>query len=120
MSSATQAVLQRHLQSAGESVDAVMADYLEESVLITPDATHRGLAEIRSFFTELCEGGTKGFLGTFKMKRVEVTGELAYIVWEAKPWFSFATDTMLVRDGKIVLQTFAGHTLAATKAVERS
>ena len=107
---ATQAVLQRHLQSAGESVDAVMADYLEESVLITPDTTHRGLAEIRSFFTELCEGGTKGFLGTFKMKRVEVTGELAYIVWEAKPWFSFATDTILVRDGKIVLQTFAAHT----------
>ena len=41
MPSATQAVLQRHLQSAGESVDAVMADYLEESILITPDATYR-------------------------------------------------------------------------------
>ena len=110
MSNATQAVLQRHLQSAGKGVDAVMADYLEESILITPDATHRGLAQIRSFFTELCEGGTKGFTGTFKMKRMEITGELAYIVWDAQPWFSFATDTMLVRDGKIVLQTFAAHT----------
>jgi hypothetical protein len=110
MSNATHAVLQRHLQSAGVGVDAIMADYLEESILITPDATHRGLAEIRSFFVELCEGGTKGFLGTFKMKRVEVSGELAYIVWEAKPWFAFATDTMLVRDGKIVRQTFAAHT----------
>jgi hypothetical protein len=107
MPNVTQAVLQAHLQSARVGVDAVMADYLETSILITPDATHRGLAEIRSFFTELLEGGSQGFLGTFKMKRVEVTGELAYIVWEAQPWFSFATDTMLVRDGKIVLQTFA-------------
>jgi hypothetical protein len=106
----TQAVLQRHLQAAGESVDAVMADYLEESILITPTATHRGLAEIRLFFTELLEGGTKGFLGAFKMKRQEVTGDLGYIVWEARPWFSFATDTLLVRDGKIMLQTFSGHT----------
>lgn len=112
MPNATQAVLQRHLQSAGESVDAVMADYLDESVLITHDATYRGLAQIRSFFTELLEGGTRGFLGTFKMKREEVTGELAYIVWEAKPWFPFATDTLLIHDGKILLQTFAAHTSA--------
>ena len=106
----TQAVLQRHLQSAGQSVDAVMADYIDESVLITHEATYRGLAQIRSFFTELLEGGSKGFLGTFEMKRLEVVGELAFILWEAKPWFSFATDTLLVRDGKILLQTFAAHT----------
>jgi hypothetical protein len=112
MPNTTQAVLQRHLQSAGESVDAVMADYAEESVLITPGATHRGLAQIRSFFTELLEGGTKGFLGAFEMKRQEVAGELAYIVWEAKPWFLLATDTLLIRDGKIVLQTFAAYTTA--------
>jgi hypothetical protein len=110
MPNTTQAVLQRHLQAAGESVDAVMADYLEVSILITPGATHRGLAEIRAFFTELLEGDTKGFLGTFKMTRMEVVGELAYIVWEAEPWFSFATDTILVRDGKIMFQTFAAHT----------
>lgn len=109
MPSPTQAVLQRHLRSVGESVDAVMADYLEESILITPGATHRGLAAIRSFFTEILERRTKGFLGTFKMKREEVVGELCYIVWEAQPWFCFATDTILVRDGKIVLQTFAAY-----------
>ena len=110
----TQAVLQHHLQSAGESVDAVMADYLEESILIAPEATYRGTAEIRSFFIELLEGSTRGFLNTFKMKRLEVIGELAYMVWEAKPWFPFATDTILVREGKIVLQTFAAHTARET------
>ena len=118
---ATQAVLQRHLQSAGESVDAVMADYIDESVLITHDATYRGLAQIRSFFTELLEGGTKGFLGAFEMKRQEVAGGVAFILWEAKPWFLFATDTLLIRDGKIVFQTFAAHRAADEAAiVERS
>lgn len=113
MSNTTQDVLQRHLQAAGQSVDAVMADYVEESVLMTAEATHRGRVEIRAFFTELLEGGSKGFLGAFRMIRQEISGELAYIVWEARPWFPFATDTIVVRDGKIVAQTFASASRSA-------
>lgn len=107
MTNQTEAFLQRHLQAAGQSVDAVMADYVDESVLITHNATHRGPAEIRQFFTALLEGPTKGFLNAFKMHRQDVSGELAFIAWEAKPWFPFATDTFVVRNGKIVMQTFA-------------
>lgn len=107
MTHPTEAVLNKHLEAAATSVDAVMADYADESVLITPTATYKGRTEIRAFFTELLEGATKGFLGAFRMKRQEINGELAYILWEAKPWFQFATDTLLIRDGKIVLQTFA-------------
>ena len=51
MPNQTVAVLQRHLQAASEGVDAVMVDYVDESVLITHEATHRGRAEIRQFFT---------------------------------------------------------------------
>ena len=112
MPNETEAVLQRHLMAAGQGVDAVMADYVDESVLVTPQATHRGRAEIRRFFTELLEGASKGFIGALEMKRLEVTGELAYIVWEARPWFAFATDTFVIRDGKILLQTFAGQATA--------
>jgi ketosteroid isomerase-like protein len=107
MPNQTEAVLQRHLQAAGEGVDAVMEDYVDESVVITHEATHRGRVEIRRFFTELLEGGSKGFINAFKMNRQEVAGEVAYILWEAKPWFPFATDTLVVRNGKILLQTFA-------------
>ena len=88
-------------------VNAVMADYVDESVLITHKPTHRRPAEIRQFFTALLEGPTKGFLNAFKMKRQDISGELAFIAWEAKPWFPFATDTFVVRNGKIVMQTFA-------------
>lgn len=93
MQTPTETVLSQHLQAASQSVEAVMAHYVEESVLITQDATYRGRAEIGRFFAELL-----------------ISGELAFIVWEAKPWFVFATDTMVIRDGKILFQTFAALT----------
>ncbi len=113
MQNQTETVLNEHLQAAGAGVEAVMAHYVDDSVLITHDATYRGRAEIRRFFSELLGSANQGFLNAFKLKRQEVSGELAYIVWEAQPWFSFATDTLLVRDGKIVFQTFAAQTASS-------
>jgi len=46
------------------------------------------------------------------MKCQEVHGDVAYIVWEAEtPRFSIlmGTDTFVVRNGKIAVQTFAAH-----------
>ena len=106
----TQATLDHHLQAIGEGIDALMQDYTEDSVLITPDATHRGLADIRGFFTAFMEGLPAGMMDSFKLNRTEVAGEVAYIIWEAKPWFPLGTDTFVVRDGKIVYQTFAAYT----------
>ena len=57
----TGAVLQNHLRGARVGVDAVMDDYTEQSVLMTHDATYRGLAEIRKFFTTLFRDLPKGF-----------------------------------------------------------
>jgi hypothetical protein len=102
----TEAVLRKHLRSATVGVDAVMDDYTEQSVLITHDATYRGLAEIRRFFTGLFDALPAGFFETMKMTREETIGEVAYILWERKPIISQATDTFVVRDGKILFQTF--------------
>ena len=105
----TQATLEHHLQSFGEGVDAIMQDFSKDSVVITPDATYRGLAEVRAFFTAAVEGEPAGIWEAFTVKRKEVAGELAYILWEAKPWIPFGTDTFVVRDGKIVFQTVAAY-----------
>lgn len=102
----TEAVLQNHLRAATTGVDAVMQDYTDESVLITHDATYRGLAEIRGFFNGLFEELPAGFFESLKMIRQEIVREVAYIVWERRPQISQATDTFIVRDGKIVFQTF--------------
>ena len=107
MPNQTAAMLQSHLQNASAGVDAVMKDYTDASVLITHAATFRGLAEIREFFTSILDGPSRGFIKALKMHRQEVAGEVAFIAWEAKPWFQFATDTFVFRNGKILFQTFA-------------
>ena len=102
----TEAVLRNHLRSARSGVDAVMDDYTDRSVLVTDQATYRGRAEIRQFFTALFESLPSGFFDTMRMRREEVTGDFAYIVWDREPIISRATDTFVVRDGKILFQTF--------------
>lgn len=109
MSTPTEAVLQNHLQAARHGVEAILQDYTDHSVLMTHDATYRGLAEIRQFFTTLLKGLPEGFFDAFTMKRQEVVGEVAYIHWETKPWFPLATDTFVVRNGKILFQTFTAY-----------
>ena len=108
--SSTQATLDHHLQAFAEGVDAILQDFREDSVVITPDATYRGLAEIRGFLTAFVEALPAGIWDSFKVNRSEVAGEVAYLLWEAKPWFPLGTDTFVVRDGKIVYQTFAAYT----------
>ena len=109
MSTSTQAVLEHHLQAFGEGLEAIMADYTDDSVVITPDATYRGLAEIRGFFTAFVEALPEGIWEAFTLKRQEVVGEVAYILWEANPWFPLGTDTFVVREDKIAFQTFAAY-----------
>jgi hypothetical protein len=112
MSISTESILQNHLLAAKQGVDALLQDYTDESVLITHAATYRGLSEIRQFFTALLDEVPKGFFDSLKMNRREVVGEVAYILWERKPWFALATDTFVVRNGKILFQTFAGYPAA--------
>jgi hypothetical protein len=102
----TEAVLRNHLRAATVGVDAVMQDYTDRSVLITQTATYRGFAEIRRFFTALFDELPAAFFEGLKMNRQEIIGEMAYILWERKPIVSQATDTFVIRDGKILFQTF--------------
>ncbi|MDP6228558.1 MAG: hypothetical protein QF714_12790 [Dehalococcoidia bacterium] len=51
-----------------------MEDYTDDSVLFTPDATVRGLGELRSFFTEFVKLLTPDFLANFKMEKQKGEG----------------------------------------------
>ncbi|MFD3408840.1 nuclear transport factor 2 family protein [Aquirufa sp. HETE-83D] len=108
----TLAVFQHHSKALGENnLDEIMADYTEESVVITPDGTFSGLAEIRKAFVELVKAfPTKG--STFNVIKTAVKNDLFYIVWSAKTpvvEFNYATDTFIIQGGKILRQTFAGN-----------
>lgn len=102
MPATTQQILEHHLKSFGEGdLDGILEDYTEESVLFTSDGILRGPGEMRSlfeaFFAEFAKPGA-----SFEMKTQIVDGETADNVYE------LATDTFVIRDGKIVTQTLAG------------
>ncbi|HEY0475944.1 MAG TPA: nuclear transport factor 2 family protein [Kofleriaceae bacterium] len=106
----TEATLRNHLHAFfHKNIDGVVADYAEEAVLIVQRGPLHGIAEIRTFFARFVENMPAGFLDAFKLRRQEVVGEMGYIVWDAGPWVQFATDTFVVRDGKIRSQTFAAY-----------
>ena len=45
-------------------------------------------------------------LAAIALVHQDIHGEVAYIVWKADGFVKLATDTFMIRDGKIVTQTF--------------
>jgi hypothetical protein len=107
----TKEVLDHHWQAfIRNELEPVMADYTEESVLITPDRTYKGLKEIRGNF-EAAFVKFPAKQTAFTLSKSVVDGGVAYILWQAKtPTFhlTYATDTFVIKDGKIISQTYAG------------
>ena len=105
-------LLTHHLSSfQANDLDALMSDYTDESVLITADATYEGRDGIRGFFTALIPQFPTGST-RLELDKMTVVEDLLFIVWRAStPTLKVAlgTDTLLVRQGKIHRQTFAGH-----------
>jgi hypothetical protein len=105
----TEVVLNRHLQSFGScDLDGTLADYADDAKLFSPFGLvkREGLADMfKSLFAEWGKPGT-----TFDLKYKEVDGDIGFIVWSAETpdnSYEFATDTFVIREGKIVSQTFA-------------
>jgi hypothetical protein len=107
----TQTVLDHHWQTFRDNdLEGVMADYSEESILITPDKTFRGLDEIRQNFVNAFAAFPRDST-QMTLQQSEVVGDVGYIIWSAAtPGFtlSFGTDTFIIRGGKIIRQTYAG------------
>lgn len=109
-SRSTEETVSRHLKSFfRKNIDGIVEDYAEDAVLIVPGGPARGRAAIRALFTTFIEKLPAGFMDAFAMREQRFADDLGYIVWDVAPWVSFATDTFVVRDGKIVLQTFASN-----------
>ena len=103
----TQETLERHLQAFAKGPDAIMRDYTESSVLFTPQARLTGLDSIRAFFAQFLAESPPELLAAMTLVHQDVAGEIAYIIWKAEPFIPLATDTFVIRDGKILVQTFA-------------
>ena len=103
----TEATLAHHHEAMSQGVDAVLSDYTEDSVLFTPDGPVRGLAGLRAFFEAFTSNLPPGMMEAYQVVRQDVDGEVAYLLAKAEPFAPLVTDTFVVRNGKIVVQTFA-------------
>jgi ketosteroid isomerase-like protein len=106
----TREILDHHLKCAGEgNLQGILSDYAEDAVLFTPDGPLKGIGEIERLFQAMfSEFGKPG--AAFDMKHLSVDGDHAYIVWTAETAdnvYEVGTDTFVVREGKIVAQSFA-------------
>jgi ketosteroid isomerase-like protein len=107
----TEAVLGHHLQCLGAGdLEGVLADFAPDSVLCSPSGILRGPAAMRGLFQGFIDEFAKPG-ATFNLQQQSIEGEIAFITWTAETadnTYEFGTDTFVVRDGKILVQTFAG------------
>jgi ketosteroid isomerase-like protein len=105
----TREVFDHHFQAfQDQDMDEIMADYAEDSLVVTADGTFRGLDEI----SELFAGFFEEFSGQYfvEPQEVVVDGDVAFFTWVAdspQNFYEFGTDTFVVIDDVIRYQTVA-------------
>jgi ketosteroid isomerase-like protein len=107
----TKDVLDHHLKCFNEGdLEGILSDYAQRAVLFTPDGPLRGADAIRPLFQAMVAEFAKPG-ASFSMKQQFVEGDYAYILWTAETAdnvYEVGTDTFVVRDGKIMAQSFTG------------
>jgi ketosteroid isomerase-like protein len=107
----TKDVLDHHLKSFSEGdLAGILSDYAPGAVMFTQNGPLKGPEAMRPLFQALIvEFGKPG--ARFSLKRQSVEGDYAYLLWTAETAdnvYEMATDTFVVRDGKIAAQSFTG------------
>lgn len=108
---ATKDVIDHHLKCFGErDLEGVLSDYAPDAVFFTANGLLRGVGEIRPLFQAMIAEFEKPG-AAFHMKQQFIKDDHAYILWNAETAdniYELGTDTFVVRNGKIVAQSFTG------------
>ncbi|EDP65810.1 hypothetical protein BAL199_03259 [alpha proteobacterium BAL199] len=110
MSKSVEEVLGHHMSClASSNVEGLLEDYTDQSILFSPDGVFEGREQIKTFLnglvTMMLPAGT-----SFTSVRQDKRGETVFLMWQAESRtmkFHLGTDTLVIRDGKIVTHTFA-------------
>jgi ketosteroid isomerase-like protein len=91
-------------------IDAIVAQYADDAVVITPQGTLRGPAQIRGMIeTIIAEFAQPGV--SFELMHRAAEGPVANFVWRAETnanvW-DLGTETYVLENGRVAFQTFAG------------
>lgn len=108
MAQTTNEVWTHHIEAwQARSLEAIVSDYNEDSVLILNNQVFKGTNAIKNVFTQL--------FGIFDhgQNRIDTPvrpGRIVYITWHFTPTGEsefFGTDTFIIEQGKIAVQTIA-------------
>jgi len=107
----TRAVIDHHLKCFSErDLTGILSDYAPDAVLFTSNGPLKGVAAIQPLFqTMIAEFGKPG--AAFHLNQQFIEGDHAYILWNAETAdniYELGTDTFVVRNNKIVAQSFTG------------
>jgi hypothetical protein len=107
----TKRVIDNHVHCFCErDLEGILSDYAPQAILFTPAALLKSTDAIRPVFeTMIEEFGKPG--SKFSLDHLSVEGDYGYILWTAETAdnvYELVTDTFVVRDGKIAVQSFAG------------
>lgn len=101
----TEDAIRVHIKAMGQRLEDVVAGYSDDAILLTPDSSYQGQAQIRDFYQTFMHDTLPLLASSYALQRFDVIGEAGYLVWSALPSIPLGTDTILVHDGKIVLHT---------------
>jgi ketosteroid isomerase-like protein len=106
----TREVLENHLMCFGKGdVNGILSDYAPKAILFTSAGPLVGADSMRPLYEGLIAEFAKPG-SSFELKHQTIEGEYAYIIWTAETAdnrYELSTDTFVVKDGKIVAQSFA-------------
>jgi len=107
----TKDIIDHHLQAFAErDLKGVLSDYAPGAVFFTPQGPLRGPDAIRPLFQAMIAEFAKPG-AAFSLKKQFVEGDYAYILWSAETAdkvYELGTDTFVIRNGKIVAQSYTG------------
>jgi hypothetical protein len=117
----TNDVIDHHLKAfADGDLNGILSDYAPDVTFFTRSGPLRGVDAIRPLFQALiAEFAQPG--ANFSLDQQFAEGEHGYILWTAETAdnaYDLGTDTFVVRDGKIIAQSFTG--MITCKAVKTS
>ena len=111
--SAAATVVAHHMAVSGtRNIDAVLEDYADDAIVVTPDGVGRGKADLRRMFElvfsrQAPSASPSAPPTMLKQAFVDNVGQVIWAQNAGKPDEVVGVETYIVRDGKIQVQTVA-------------
>ncbi len=90
-------------------MEEILRDYDESSFVYTPDGPVEGLVNLKKMFAGFLSTVPANVLQSLEILRQDIFNDTAYILWQAGEQIPLGTDTYIIKDGKIAVQSYAAY-----------